>query len=1053
MPARILLFCLSLLALSVQAQEAMNLQILSNYTGTPATYCFQPMKVVPGFKLLGNAVPPALKVSFNNYKKAQDTLYYQGSNTAIKTSWNTTGSLVLSGATTIDEYEQAIRDVWYKNVSANPTSETKVITITLNDADYLKKTEHFYKYISKPGITWSDARDAAASQKLYGLQGYLATITSKEENDFIWTKTKGVGWIGASDAEEEGKWKWVTGPEKGTYFWNGNGSGSPVNAAYSNWNTGEPNNSGGEHYAHITFNVGIASSWNDLSNTGNTDPQNTYYPQGYLIEFGGMESGANLKLSDYVEIKVINFKFADTKEHTICQFDSIQINQSEKEATYLWEPASGLSSPTNSAPKASPMQTTVYKVTATLGNCIQTDNFTINVNPAPIVSISGPANICEGETASLKAIPDNSAAIYDYSWSNNEKSQQIQVNQQEKYVVTAKNEFCSYRDSIQLNVHSFPAYSTKNADTLVCGTTTGILRIEGDDIFVKWKALDPRMTISDVNAKITSMSVPVYGSYNVALEVKNSNNCFIHDTLKIGFFQQPTSNFDIDSTLCHGYNLKVNYSGNATANALYTWMYIDTLSAIGLQQIDISLGFDDRPNRFLKLEVEENGCSAYGEKHIKVKPNIRIWADTTASCQPFLVQFHSEETEPIHFYEWDFGNGFRTNAKNPVNIYTNAGTYDVQLKVISDEGCENIAIKKSMITTHPIPNNKLNIDPSYCYGDTITINYTGDAGNSATYFWDLSKFAPEEIIQDAQTDVGSVVVFLKNSPSRKVGIQVMSQYNCLNSKSEVSFKRKPRAVIEADLLESCPPLEINFKAQSRDTVDRQEYKWNFYEQNWAYSGSTSSYTYIEPDTHPQIRTAINSTITGCSDTVLFEKPIFVYPVPTAVFQPDIYETSILNPEFNFQNQSTGAQIYNWDFGDEKGTSTEESPVYSYSDLGNFEVQLAVENEWACKDTTAQQIVVKFEKIFAPNAFSPNSPNVEDQQFLPYAKGVETKGYHLQIFNRWGQMIYETIDELNPWDGKMNNGNPAPAGTYIWIVNYSDIDGKRHQQTGQVSLLY
>jgi hypothetical protein len=159
--------------------------------------------------------------------------------------WNPdAGFLELLGAGNAAELEEAVRLVFYENLQKLPAADTRIFSISLLDSDYLPYTRHFYRYIMKLDISWTEARDSAARMEYYGLQGYLATITSAIENDFIWTKTDGVGWIGASDAEMEGDWKWVTGPETGTLFWRGNASGYRVNGQYSNWASGEPNNAG-----------------------------------------------------------------------------------------------------------------------------------------------------------------------------------------------------------------------------------------------------------------------------------------------------------------------------------------------------------------------------------------------------------------------------------------------------------------------------------------------------------------------------------------------------------------------------------------------------------------------------------------------------------------------------------------------------------------------------------------------------------------------------------------------------------------------------------------
>ena len=140
---------------------------------------------------------------------------------------------------------------------------------------------HYYEFVNAQGISWQDAVTQAAQRSLYGLEGYLATVTSAEENAFIAPLLGGQGWIGASDEGTEGTWLWMTGPEAGTAFWQGLSSGAPVNGEYNNWAGGEPNNLGGEDYAHYLSN----GQWNDY-------PVQTGSIQGYVVEYGGMPGDA-----------------------------------------------------------------------------------------------------------------------------------------------------------------------------------------------------------------------------------------------------------------------------------------------------------------------------------------------------------------------------------------------------------------------------------------------------------------------------------------------------------------------------------------------------------------------------------------------------------------------------------------------------------------------------------------------------------------------------------------------------------------------------------------
>ncbi len=225
-----------------------------------------------------------------NYDNTGDVLTLTGSHPGITATWNISeGKLSLVGPATLAQFEAAILGVRFNTTAPSVSGTMKEFSIVLAEANYLESTQHYYEYIPALGITWTAARDAAALRTFYGLQGYLATLTLPEEADLLGKQSSGAGWIGASDANVEGVWRWVTGPEAGTQFWNGGPGGNttpPFN--YANWNNGEPNNSGDEDYAHINApGTGFDGSWNDLSNTGAASGD--YQPKGYLVEYGGMD--------------------------------------------------------------------------------------------------------------------------------------------------------------------------------------------------------------------------------------------------------------------------------------------------------------------------------------------------------------------------------------------------------------------------------------------------------------------------------------------------------------------------------------------------------------------------------------------------------------------------------------------------------------------------------------------------------------------------------------------------------------------------------------------
>ena len=262
------------------------------------------------------------------YVQGEDELILTGEHQGIQEAFDeVTGKLELKGPGGVEAlYTDIIAAVYdVKFISTNNNPIDKSFSFTIGDANYLEETGHYYVFFDQLNITWQQAKTAAEdpNNSYYGLQGYLATILSEEENQIAAEQITGVGWIGASDQSEEGVWRWVTGPEAddevdggGLIFWNGGGvsdAGNPVDGIYSFWNNCvnpdgqgppaiEPNDYGSdaidhqEDYAHITSNeIGCLGSWNDLANT--TSTSGNYQAKGYIVEYGGMAGDPELNLS------------------------------------------------------------------------------------------------------------------------------------------------------------------------------------------------------------------------------------------------------------------------------------------------------------------------------------------------------------------------------------------------------------------------------------------------------------------------------------------------------------------------------------------------------------------------------------------------------------------------------------------------------------------------------------------------------------------------------------------------------------------------------------
>ncbi|MHA3788161.1 Ig-like domain-containing protein [Flavobacterium hauense] len=377
------------------------------------TYCpGNPMNIATDFNINDpddtGAIAAYIQIS-SGYVNGEDMLNLNPTPGIIAT-WNaTSATLTLKSSTPGAEIlyttiRDAIRfNVVYNNTSANPSYGLRTFSISLGDANYLASTQHYYKFIAADGILWTNAKTAAENTTYYGLQGYLATLGAADEAQLCGEQATGTGWIGGSDAAQEGVWKWVTGPETGTTFWNGTANGSTPNFAF--WNNSEPNNLGDENYAHITApGVGIPGSWNDLANGGG-DGQ--YAPKGYIVEFGGMPGDPVLQISASTTINVVKLLSTTTAQR--CGDGTLTLQGVSSSSLIYWydAPTGGNLLATGSSFTTPYLtQTTTYYASAYPAGCSTVPRTavaaTINIqpttpNPDPV------APVCSGESAQLTA--------------------------------------------------------------------------------------------------------------------------------------------------------------------------------------------------------------------------------------------------------------------------------------------------------------------------------------------------------------------------------------------------------------------------------------------------------------------------------------------------------------------------------------------------------------------------------------------------------------------------------------------------------------------------
>ncbi|MFC6876323.1 T9SS type B sorting domain-containing protein [Flavobacterium myungsuense] len=413
----------------------------------------------------------------SGYVFGEDILKLSGLHPTIISDWDiSTGKLKLyspSGAQiTYLDFIAAIEDIEFFNSSSFPNS-SRTFSISIGDANYLPLTDHYYLFIPDLGIRWNDAKVAAAASTYYGLQGYLATITSDEEARFAGKQAAGTGWIGGTDEENESVWKWATGPERGTIFWNGYVNGTTPNFAF--WNTNEPNQFGGipENYAHITApGVGILGSWNDLPDAG--ESSGNYQPKGYIVEYGGMPGDPIIEISTTTSITIQATPSLKADE-VICSQTALTTTFNFPEGVLDWYTnltggAKIATGNTFTTPVLTQKTTYYYDF-----GCTERVPFTVDVIAIPtITSTINPIPLCGTNDINLEA----SASAGTVNWYSSSTSTKIEaigtkvtipnIKQSGTYYAEAVDRKCTSLQRTPLNIIVYQSPDVSDEEIIIC---------------------------------------------------------------------------------------------------------------------------------------------------------------------------------------------------------------------------------------------------------------------------------------------------------------------------------------------------------------------------------------------------------------------------------------------------------------------------------------------------------------------------------------------------------------------------------------------------------
>ncbi|RYY29240.1 MAG: PKD domain-containing protein, partial [Sphingobacteriaceae bacterium] len=448
---------------------------------------------------------------------------------------------------------------------------------------------------------------------------------------------------------------------------------------------------------------------------------------------------------------------------------------------------------------------------------------------------------------------------------------------------------------------------------------------------------------------------------------------------------------------------------------------------------------------------------------VRPKPISIFTPDKTTGCSPLTVNFNNTSPGTSNTYTWDFGDGTTlvTTDNQPVNhtyIAPNNKVFTAKMTVQNECGISTTQYKISISPNTVLPQLIVNGDQKAgCAPWTVNFYNNTKGGNYFTYdFGDgttLSSVSAPEVVSHT---------FLKDGIYKVI---MHATNGCSDTSASQSITVYPQPVVGfvADVTKGCTQLTVNF---TNKTAGNNTYLWDFGD------GSTSNtanptHTFQARNT-PYTISLIAKNLLNCPDTAVMKNYITVTVPPKAAFRANP-DSVIVYPHysFTFKDQSTNSPIlWKWSFGD-GSTSTRQNPEHTYADTGVYKVKLVVYNLQGCADTITHKVQITGVpgQLFVPNAFMPNSKFDDLKTFK--AKGSGLKTWRMRVFNKWGQVIWESTkltargEPAEGWDGMMN-GAPAPQGVYVWQIegkyqNGNDWEGMSYKgsapsRTGFIHLI-
>src|SRR3989344_1931919 len=591
---------------------------------------------------------------------------------------------------------------------------------------------------------------------------------------------------------------------------------------------------------------------------------------------------------------------------------------------------------------------------------------------------------------------------------------------------------CNASSSTTITVNSATVGVSPNVT--ICPGASTVLTANGATTY-SWS---PGTGLSATSGATVTADPLVTTTYTVT---GTTAGCTSTATVTVTVGGNPTVNPVADQTYCAGATVPSSVFSGGPAGTVYDWTNSNT--AIGAP----ASGADTWPTF-----AATNGGAAAITSTITVTPSIGscvgtpITFDITVNPQPTITAGNNgplcegadinltASNVPGGNYTWSGPNGYNNNTQNPTITNSVAGDFVTYTVTVTAAGCSSSAT--TTVVMNPGVQPTITAVGPYCANNAAVNLVASVAGGT----W-------------SGTGITNAATGLFDPSAASIGNNVITytpSNGCTNpATTTIVVNAIPTIQFAGDVLTGCAPLDVVLTDQSSPVSSAVTWTFGDGSPNSNQLGSVA-HTFTSPGCYD---ITLSTTSNGCSNTATVANYICVLPKADASFYINDPTQTISDPTFDCINTSINATSYTWEFGDGTG-STLIHPSHTYPALpGNYTIVLYANNAGGCIDSAKINVSIKDELIFhIPNAFTPDGDEFNNTFKPVFYSGFDPYSYSLTMYDRWGEILFESHDVEFGWDGTYN-GELAKEGIYTWTIKFKDVDNdKKHVRSGHVSLI-